>query len=176
MATEVTIRVMFPDGTPVAGASIHGVDAHAWGSDKDWYGTTGTDGTHTWTRANTGAFGNFHRYEVTFTDREGLKWVGRSTERILSPVTIPITLRPAYSIELELPKPVVEALEGSPDGRQILEGFREMKGALGEGLLRSPVVLATWILEGLIRVKAKIEGKWKNGYSVQTFGQLLTIN
>lgn len=173
MATRVTVKVMFPDGSPVVGASIHGVDTHAVGGDRDWYGTTHADGGHTWTRANTGVAGNFHTYEVTFVDREGLKWVGKSSDRILTPVVIPITLRPAYSIELELPKPVVETLAASPDGRQILEGFREMKTALGEGLLRSPVVLATWVLEGLIRVKAKIEGKWKQGFADQTFGQLV---
>jgi hypothetical protein len=173
MATQVTIRVLFPDGSPVVGASIRGIDTHATGGDRDWFGTTGADGTHTWTRANTGVAGNFHNYEVTFVDAEGIKWVGKTSERILTPVVIPVTLRPAYSIELELPRPVVEALGASADGRQILEGMRELKTALGEGLLRSPVVLATWVLEGLIRIKAKMEGKWKEGYSEQTFGQLI---
>lgn len=173
MATQVTIRVRFPDGRPVVGAAIHGVDTHATGDDRDWYGTTDNDGTHTWTRANTGVAGNFHTYEVTLVDADGVKWIGKTSERILTPVVIPVTLRPAYSIELELPKPVIESLGSSDEGRQILEGFREMKTALGEGLLRSPVVLATWVLEGMIRVKAHLTGTWKEGYSSQTFGQLV---
>ena len=174
MPTRVTIQVSFPDGRPVVGAAIHGVDNNALSSsDRDWHGTTGADGTHTWTRANTGIAGNFHTYVVTFVDAEGVKWVGKTSERILTPVVIPVTLHPAYSIELELPRPVVEALGTTEDGRQILEGFREMKTALGEGLLRSPVVLATWVLEGLIRVKARLTGTWKDSYSSQTFGQLV---
>ena len=173
MATRVTIRVRFPNGAPVVGASIHAVDTHATGGDRDWYGTTGADGTHTWSRANTGFAGNFHNYEVTFVDSEGLKWVGRTSERVLTPIEIAVTLRPAYSIELELPKPVVESLGATEDGRQILEGFRELKTALGEGLLRSPVVLSTWILEGLVRIRAKLTGRWRDGYSSQTFGQLV---
>jgi hypothetical protein len=173
VATQVTIRVRYPDGTPVIGAAIHGVDTNATGDDRNWYGTTGADGTHTWTRANTGFAGNFHTYDVSFTDGEGVKWVGKTSERILTPVTILVTLRPAYSMELELPTQVVESLASSGDGRQILEAFREMKTALGQGLLRSPVVISSWILEGLIRIRAQIVGVWKEGYSTQTFGQLV---
>jgi hypothetical protein len=174
MATRVTIVVKFPDGKPAVGAAIHGVDTNALSAgDRDWYGTTGADGSYTWTRANTGIAGNYHTYVVSFIDGEGIKWIGRASDRILTPVTISVTLRPAYSIELELPRPVVESLGSTEEGRQVLEGFREMKTALGEGLLRSPVVLATWVLEGLIRIRARLLGTWKDGYSSQTFGQLV---
>jgi hypothetical protein len=174
MATRVTVMVRFPSGRPVAGATIHGVDANALSSrDRDWYGTTGDDGAHTWTRANTGMAGDYHTYDVAFTDSEGVRWIGRTSERILTPVTLTVTLRPAYSVDLELPASAIQALGSDPEGRQILEGFREMKIALSEGLLRSPVVLAAWVLEGLIRVKANHDGKWKEGYGSQTLGQLL---
>jgi len=68
---------------------------------------------------------------------------------------------------------VKQALERTEDGRHLLEGIRELKAALGAGLLRSPVIVSTWILEGLIRIKAKAQGDWKEGFSSQTFGQLI---
>ncbi len=174
MGRTVKIVVRYPDGSPVVGARIHGRNHNAWyASDRDWYGTTQADGSHTWQNIDKGTLGDRYTFEIAAVDKEGIRWEGVTSERVSMDLEIPVVLSPAFSVELELPAGVVEHLKESEDGRQLLEGLRELKAALGAGLLRAPVVMGTWIIEGLIRVKAKAEGKWKEGYANLTFGQLV---
>jgi hypothetical protein len=174
MGVKVKIVVKYQDGSPVVGARIHGRNNNAWfSSTGDWYGTTQHDGTHTWVNIDSGAFGDQYTFKVEAVDKEGIRWEGVTSERVSGDIEIPVVLSPSFSVGLKLPAGVVEHLKDSEDGRQILEGLREFRTALSTGLLRASVVLGTWLIEGMIRIRATTKGKWKDGYAKMTFGQLV---
>jgi hypothetical protein len=168
--------VRFPDQTPAVAARVDGNNHNAWAeADKHWYATTGEDGSYTWQAIDTGFGGDHYTFTATITDSEGILWIGSASERVLHPLDIPITLAPSYTIELTLPSPVIEGLRATEEGRQILEEFRELKTTLANGLLRAPVRAATWILEGVIRIRARTAGVWQDEWSKLTFGQLIAL-
>lgn len=175
MGKTVTIVVKFPDGRPAVGARILGVNHDAWDKKhhEEWRATAEESGSHTFDSLDTGTLGDRYTFAATVVDHEGVRWAGEVSERVKRDLDLTIVLAPSYSVDVDLPSPVKKALEESEDGRQLLEAIRELKVALGAGLLRSPVVVSTWILEGLIRIRAKAVGKWKDGYSSQTFGELV---
>lgn len=175
MGKTVSVTVKFPNGRPAISARILGFNHDAWDKKHhgEWHATAEEGGSHTFDNLDSGTLGDRYTFEATIVDEEGVRWSGEVSERIKRDVDLTIVLAPSYSVDVEIPSPVKRTLERSEEGRQLLEGIRELKAALGAGLLRSPVVVSTWILEGLIQIKAKAEGKWRDGFSALTFGQLV---
>lgn len=93
MGARLTIRVQLPDGTPVSGAQIDGVNHDAWSSEhREWPGTTNIDGGYTWPDIDTGTLGDRYTFHATGSDVRGNKWEGEVSVRISKDTDLVITL------------------------------------------------------------------------------------
>lgn len=93
MGARVTMRVELPGGEPARGAQIEGTNHDAWDpKHKSWPGTTGQDGTWTWTDMDTGTLGDRYTFGVSYTDPQGVEWAAEISQRISSSMTIPVVL------------------------------------------------------------------------------------
>jgi hypothetical protein len=93
MGVRLTVRVQFPDGSPVSGAQIRGVNHDAWSAKhRDWPATTDLSGTHTWDSIDKGTLGDRYTFSATATDLRGDKWVGEVAVRLSKDTDLVITL------------------------------------------------------------------------------------
>lgn len=92
------------------------------------------------------------------------------------PLELPIILRRPFldeDLDFELPQNVVEILSKTSDGSEMVAAIMELSAAIKSKMSHSSLTLSTYILEGIIRIKAKKKGVWKNAFQEKTFGQLL---
>jgi hypothetical protein len=93
MGANVTVTVKMPDGTPVVGAQLEGINHDAWAkSHKEWKGTTDEKGQHIWSNLDTGTLGDRYTFKVDHTDPSGGKWLGEVSERIRHDMDITIVV------------------------------------------------------------------------------------
>ena len=133
------------------------------------------DGTFTWENLDIG-FGDKYEFEVKYRDKSGIVWKGEISDKIRGDTIKDIVLREAYVEELgtmQVSGRVEEFLRKSSSGKEILDAMRELSIAAGNGLSRSAVSLSTYILEGMIQIKARLEGIWIGAFENMTFGQLI---
>lgn len=174
MGTKIKLVVRLPSGEPVKGAVIVGTNQNAWFDPvRYWRATTGVDGAYIWTNLDTGVAGDMYEFRAEYVDDRGVRWVGFASERIWEPREISITLHPWYLGEVNLSDQVKNALGSSKEGQSVLEGIKELDLAIKGGLVQSAISLSTWVIEGMIRVKLTVMGKWKREWDHKTFAQLL---
>lgn len=179
---RVKVTVQFPDGTPVSGASITAFNEDSWTkSGREKKGTSGPDGTYTWSNldAGFGGSGNNYSFRARFDDNEKkVKWLGYASDKIKEDMSIVITLREANLEELvsydldEESKSVIAELDG---GTPVLAAMRELSTTISKGLELSSVALSTSVLEGIIKLKLKQDDHWDDAWDEKTFGQLLEL-
>ena len=93
MAASVKIGVLLPDGTPARGAQVIAKNHDAWlKKHQDWHGTTGEGGIFQWPNMDTGARGDRYTFTVAYTDLNGTRWAGESSQRISGDTEIIVTL------------------------------------------------------------------------------------
>jgi hypothetical protein len=93
MGAKVTVTVNLPDGTPAIGARILGVNHDAWSkAHREWMGTTGNDGKHSWANLDTGTLGDHYTFTANHVDPKGGRWLGEISERIRNDMEFTIVL------------------------------------------------------------------------------------
>lgn len=175
IGARATIFVYLPGKKPAVGANITGVNRNAWNKKVgSWKGTIGEDGSYTWGNIDTGTFGDFYDFEAIYVDEDGVKWVGRISDRIAKPTDLAIVLSPEYRT-IHISKEAIENLAKQERGKSLLEGIKELQKSMSAGLVHASITLSTWILEGLIKIKAQNQEIWKEEYEQKTFGQLVSM-
>jgi hypothetical protein len=122
-ATKLTILVKLPDGSPVSGARIEGLNRDTYyESAKQWYGTTNGDERYSWDHISTGVWGDKYDFYCRYVDNSGTEWKGELSDRILTskdPVVKEMTLRKLFldeDLEFKLPTDVEENIGKSEFG------------------------------------------------------------
>jgi hypothetical protein len=93
MGVRVTIEAKLPDGTPVRGASILGINHDAWSAKhREWTGTTGEDGTYTWDNLDKGTLGDRYTFRIESLDPRGGRWTGSVSDRVTRPRRFTVVL------------------------------------------------------------------------------------
>ena len=106
MGANVTVSVKMPDGTPVPGAQLQGVNHDAWSkAHKEWQGTTDQNGQHVWSNLDTGTLGDRYTFSVSHTAPDGGQWLGEVSERIKHDMEITIVLAPSKAAAAAQPAP-----------------------------------------------------------------------
>ncbi len=94
MGVAVTVRVQFPDGTPVSGAQITGVNHDAWSQrHRTWSGSTDSLGVFRWGNLDKGTRGDRYTFSAEHADATGARWRGEVSERIRGPQELLIVVR-----------------------------------------------------------------------------------
>ncbi len=178
--TTYTLKVYFPDGTPANGVKITGINKDAWAeSAKYWMGTTLFDGSLTWKHIDTGVNGDKYDFYCKYIDPNGVTWKGEASDRIftsLNEIVKEIILyQPPLDEDLDftLPQLVEANILKTESGKELIAAIGEMRLALKQGMSHSALALSTYIIEGLIIIKAKEIKMWKNQWEEYTFGKLI---
>ena len=177
MAAKVTLKVhRVPDGSVAGYAKVVAHNRNA--ADirvADWSGTCGPDGTHTWQTLDTGLAGDFYDFDAEFIDDNGVRWTGRISERIGSgrDQSLVVYVRPEFVGKLEIDERAVRFLKSTPEGEGVLSTLFELQTAATAGMVRATVTLATAVIEGLIRIRAKAEKVWKPEWENSQYGVLV---
>ena len=179
MGAKFSLKVVTQENKPVPGVSITGTNLNAWAaSGKYWYGTTDESGVYTWENIDTGASGDKYYFVCRYIDNIGTEWKGEASERITPnfPAAKVVTLRKKFldeEIDFSLPPEIESNIEKTPAGVELIAAFREMNLAIKQGMSHSAIALSTYIVEGLIIMKAKKEGIWKEEWNRSSYGELI---
>ncbi len=175
MSARVTVQVKMPDGSAAAGSELAATNLYATDPrNREWKGSTGSDGRFTWARMDTGVLqSDMYRIKATYIDAEGVRWTGEVTDRIRRDVVVNICVNPSYLGKLSIPDVVLSNIEKLPEGRTLIEGIRELEEALRGGMAQSVVVLCHWALEGLVILKARTKDLWKDDWDTKSLGYFL---
>lgn len=173
---EITLTL--PGGKPASGAKIVATNLNAiLPSSKVLHGNTNKDGYFKWDTLATG-FNNDTYNFIAQKEHEGILYIAEWNDRV-SPseghYSQDIEMRTQFFDELkkiDIPKSASKGLKD--EGHvEILSLIIELKTCISYKLPNASISLTTKILEGLIRIYLKREGKWEDRMSEQTFGQLL---
>lgn len=178
--TKYTLIVWFPDRTPANGVKITGINRDAWSeSARYWYGTTLSDGSHTWDHIDTGVNGDKYDFYCRYLDQNGVEWKGEASDRIFTSTVESLKQITLYQtsldedLEFNLP-PLVEAnIMKANSGEELIAAIKEMAIALKQGMSHSALALSTYIIEGLIIITAKERKIWKDSWKKHSFGKLI---
>lgn len=176
---QYCIKVNLPDGSAVDGAQIEARNKNAWQEHgRHWDGMT-KDGEYCWEHLDRGANGDAYDFKIRYLDDRGIEWRGSFTDRVFSDSTKEIILRPLFldeEMNFSIPADVEMYFSKTDAGKEIIAAIRELSSAIKNGLSRSALTLSTYILEGMIYLKATELGIWKKAYGEKAFGGLLSIN
>jgi hypothetical protein len=175
MPADVTVIVRKPDGSPVAGATVVAINNSAMDPRvRAWRGMTGRDGRHVYQRMDTGVLEpDFYSFVAEKVDFDGVCWRGEVNHRVGVDTEIPITVVEAYWGKLDLSPSLLKEIETLPQGPVFLQGLSELVRAWGQGLTQSTVVLSYWALEGMIHLKARAIGHWKDEWEKKPLGYII---
>jgi hypothetical protein len=175
MGARVTVVVSFPDGSLAPGVSLLADNRNAWNPrQRYWNGRTDSSGQFIWGNLDTGTAGDLFDFNASLVDETEVKWSGSATDRIAGPASVRVVLQPEFAGKLTLPTSVIENLSHSPEGRRVGEALVELQSAISSGLVDATLTLSTWILEGMIRSKLKVQKVWDDAWDSLTYGQLVS--
>ena len=113
-------------------------------------------------------------------DLNGVEWRAEASDRLFSSQNTAfvkeITLRRPFldeTLYFSLPSDIENSISNTEFGGEILVSINEISFLLKKGLAHSALTLSSYIIEGLIRARAKKMGIYKAEYDELTFGQLI---
>lgn len=174
---QFCVKAYLPDGTMPSGVHIDAVNKDAWfDSGRHWKGTT-KDDIYCWDSLDKGTLGDAYDFGLRFVDQNGVDFRAYFTDRIVSNGGKEVGLRPLFldeDIEFSLPVDIQTYYSQTEEGKEILAAMRELWLAIKNGMSHSALTLSTYILEGMIYLKANEDNVWKEEYENKMFGTLIT--
>lgn len=172
------IKVILPEGELTEGAQIVAYNRDSWGnSARYWNGIT-KDGVYCWDNLDTGWNGDKYDFSVRYVDTSGVEWRGAFSDRIFEKGEKTIVLRQMFldeEMEFSIPSDIEKFLTQEDGGKEILAAMKELSVSIMKGMSHSALALSTYILEGMIILKAQKEGIWDEDFEDKTFGGLLNL-
>ena len=172
------ISVSMPDRMFVDGVQITAINRDAWASSvKTWSGIT-KDGIYCWEHLDTGLNGDKYDFGLRYVDERGIEWRGSFSDRIFSNGEKKVVLRQVFldeDTEFTVPPYVENYLIQQDEGKEILAAMKELAVSIKNGMSHAALCLSTYILEGIIILKARIDGVWSSEFEGRTFGALLGL-
>jgi hypothetical protein len=173
------VNIELPGGKLVDGAQITAQNKDAWfDSARFWQGIT-KDGIFCWDHLDTGLNGDKYDFSVRYADLNGVEWRAFFSDRIFSNSEQTIVLRQMFldeEMEFSIPTDIENYISREDGGKEILAAMRELATSIKKGMSHSALALSTYILEGMIMLKAKNEGVWDHEFEGKTFGGLLKLD
>ncbi len=173
------VKVELPGGKQVDGAQIIAQNKDAWfDSARFWKGIT-KDGVFCWDHLDTGLNGDKYDFSVRYVDVNGVEWRAFFSDRIFSNSEQTIVLRQMFldeEMEFSIPTDIENYLSHEDGGKEIIAAMKELAISIKKGMSHSALALSTYILEGMIMLKAKNEGVWDPEFENKTFGGLLKMD
>lgn len=174
MGAHVVFEMKLSDGRPAAGARIVATNRDAWSAKaRHSEGTAGPDGRVSWPSLDTGTKGDMYDFEAHVTDTEGVAWRGTSTHRISHDDSFEMGLAPYVPPLQEFSPEFIARLQGMEGGREVAQSLGELETARKAGLVLGVVALASHVIEGLIRLRARSKGVWDGEYDGDTLAALI---
>ncbi len=172
------VTVTLPGGKLAEGAQIIAHNRNSWGdSAKYWEGIT-KDGVYCWDHIDTGLNGDKYDFSVRYADESGVEWRAGFSDRIFSISEKTIVLRQMFldeEMEFSIPSDIENFLTQEDGGKEILSAMKELAISIKRGMSHAALTLSTYILEGLINLKAQKDGIWDKEFEGKTFGGLLKL-
>ena len=173
---EITLTL--PGGKPASGAMIVATDLNAFlSSSKIHEGTTNKDGYFKWDTMATGLNNDTYRFRAQ-KDHEGILYIAEWTDRVNpshQKYSKEIEMRTQFFEELnkiEIPQSAIKGLQN--EGHiEILSLMNELNICISQKLPNASISLTTKILEGLIQIYLRKEGKWEDNMSEYPYGKLV---
>lgn len=176
---EVHVRLINGDPAPGAGVDIFS-RSEKFGDSKNWSSTVDGDGVYVWNEMNTGTLGNIFEFEAKYVNpQNGVLWLGNSTARIRKDSIVDINLREAYLEEvnkINLDRSIMNFLSTRDDGDAFLSVIKELTQSMSRNLAHSSIALSSYLVEGFIKLKMQLEGKWEEDLEGRTLGELINKN
>lgn len=175
---QYCVKVNLPDGSLPSGVHIEAINKDAWfDSGRYWKGTT-KDGVYCWENLDTGTNGDAYDFYLRYADSSGVDWRALFTDRISKKGVKELTLRQLFldeDLEVSLPVDIQTFYSQTEEGKEILAAINELSSAIKNGMSHSALALSTYILEGMIFLKADENKIWKDEFGEKTFGGLLGV-
>jgi hypothetical protein len=176
---ELKITTSDEKGTRIQGVVVRIYNESAWlPSIKNWKVISNNKGECIIQNFDFGD-GDKINFQADYLSKDGVRYVGFHSDKIVGPTVIPITMVESlseYSFSLVASKAGLEFLKNDGDGKIVLEAINELEIAINNNLPHASISLSTYILEGLIRIEAIKRGLWKDEYASKTYGDLVHIN
>ncbi len=176
---ELKITTSDEKGTRIQGVVVRIYNESAWlPSIKNWKVISNEKGECIIQNFDFGD-GDKINFQADYLSKDGVRYVGFHSDKIVGPTVIPITMVESlseYSFSLVASKAGLEFLKNDGDGKIVLEAINELEIAINNNLPHASISLSTYILEGLIRIEAIKRGLWKDEYASKTYGDLVHIN
>lgn len=175
MSAKVTLIVRYPSGGFVVGATVIAYNLSA--SDdghRTWEASTWFDGKAHWNKMDTGvATPDMYKFQVMHVDENGVQWTGSYSDRIWNDSTFEMILKPVYEGVINLSDDVLKNIGETQGGEIVLTGLYELSKIVGTGSIQAVTLVAGWVMEGLIRLKARVEGLWKEEWEKRSLGEFI---
>ena len=173
---EITLTL--PGGKPASGAKIVATNLNAiLPSSKVLHGNANKEGYFKWDTFATGFNSDTYNFKAQ-KEQDSILYTAEWTDRVNpshQKSSKEMEMRTQFFEELNMIKIPQTAIKGLQDEGhlEILSLMNELRICISQKLPNASISLTTKILEGLIRIYLRKEGKWNDNMREYTFGQLV---